>query len=139
MLEFIASQAPVNISAMLTGMFWLIRSVYNYIGVSLLIPFTYFDFNGPGKLSCSFWSLLIQLFICVFGFIVYVVISKRYKQRKREENYDAYMMNVLEDNYIRRFNDIGTKDDPDDVIVIESLSSPYLPAEKTFNDHETRF
>ena len=133
MLEFIASQAPVNMSAMLTGLFWLIRSVYNYIGVSLLIPFTYFDFNGPGKLSCSFWSLLIQLFICVFGFIVYVVISKRYKQRKREENYDAYMMNVLEDNYVRKFDAIGTKDDTDEVIVIESLSSPYLPAEKAFN------
>ena len=47
------------------------------------------------------------------------------------------MMSVLEDNYIRKFNAIDTKDDPDDVIVIESLSSPYLPAEKTFN--ETRF
>ena len=88
-------------------------------------------------LSCSFWSLLIQLFICVIGFIVYVATSKRYKQRQREENYDIYMMNVLEDNYIRKFNAIDTKDDPDDVIVIESLSSPYLPAEKTFN--ETRF
>ena len=40
------------------------------------------------------------------------------------------MMSVLEDNYIRKFNAIDTKDDPDDVIVIESLSFPYLSAEK---------
>ena len=129
-LEFICSQAPVNMSGMLTGIFWLIRGVYVNTGALLLIPFKYLDANGPGKISCSFWSLLIQLFICVFGFIIYIVISKRYKQRKREENYDAYMMNVLEDNYIRKFNEIGTIDESNEVFVIESLRSPYISAEK---------
>ena len=60
-LEFICSQAPVNMNGMLTGMFWLVRAIYINIGAYLLMPFTNFDLNGPGRLDCSFWSLSTQL------------------------------------------------------------------------------
>ena len=120
-LEFIACQAPVNMSGMLTGMFWLIRAIYINIGVFLLIPFTYWELNGPGKISCSFWSLLIQLFICVFGLITYLVASRWYKQRQREESYDIYMRNIVEDNYMRVLANANTNDDKDVIFIVESV------------------
>ena len=103
-LEFICSQAPVNMNGMLTGMFWLVRAIYINIGAYLLMPFTNFDLNGPGRLDCSFWSLSTQLVICVIGLIVYLVSSKWYKPRQREENYDTCIRSVLEDNYMRLFD-----------------------------------
>ena len=39
-LEFICSQAPVNMSGMLIGMFWLVRPIYINVAFFLLIPFT---------------------------------------------------------------------------------------------------
>ena len=116
-LEFIACQAPVNMSGMLTGMFKLIRAVYINIGVFLLIPFTYWDLNGPGKLSCSFWSLLIQLFICIFGLITYLVASRWYKQRQREESNEIYMRNIVVDNYMRVLDNANTNDDKDVIFI----------------------
>ena len=103
-LEFICSQAPVNMSGMLTGMFWLVRAIYINIGAFLLIPFTNLDLNGPGSLNCSFWSLFTQFVICVIGLIVHLILSKWYKPRQREENYDTYNRRVLEDNYMRLFD-----------------------------------
>ena len=98
--EFICSQAPVNMSGMLTGMFWFIRGVYINIGSLLFLPFFFSDINGPSKLSCSFWSLSIQFIICIIGLIVYGYVSRCYKLRQRESNYDASMRIVIENIFI---------------------------------------
>ena len=85
-LEFICSQAPVNMGGMLLGAFWLIRAFYLNIGAVLQLIF-YFPLAAPGKLTCSFWNLLIQVIICIFGVIVNFMVTKMYKRRRRGDEY----------------------------------------------------
>ena len=105
-LEFIISQAPSDMSGMLTGSFWLIQAVYIDIGALLEIPFSARRLDGPGRLSCTFWILLIQLVICVIGIMVFVLVARRYKARKKDDSYnyreaieDVYER-ALEQNYL---------------------------------------
>ena len=96
-LEFICSQAPANMSGMLVGIFWFIRAVYINIG-SL---FSLWNIEGPGRVSCSFWVLVLQVILCVVGMMVYIHIARWYKKRHKDEDYDVYA--VVEATYNRRF------------------------------------
>ena len=100
-LEFICSQAPVNMSGMLTGVFYLIRGVYTSIGPYLQLPFSLKNINGPGKISCSFWILLVQIIICITGTCVYLYVMKWYSRRRRGEDYFA--AKVIEEKYDNYF------------------------------------
>ena len=102
--EFICCQTPNNMVGMIIGIFWSLVIFYRNIGRSLLLPF----FNNPysnvtGKLSCSFYSLVTQSLICVFGLLLYFMASRRYKQRQREDCYDANMRTEIENYFLRNF------------------------------------
>ena len=86
-LEFICSQAPTNMSGMLLGVFWFIRGFYLNIGALLQLPFYFPEVHvdALGKLTCSFWVLLLQAMICVIGVIVNLIVGKYYKRRQRDE------------------------------------------------------
>ena len=96
--EFICSQSPSNMSGMVTGIFWFIRSSYITIGGILVNPF-----RVPGltvsKLTCTFWNLLLQIIICVVGGVVFLYTVKRYQWRKRDE--DFFLQHKVEDIYDR--------------------------------------
>ena len=87
-LEFIISQSPGNMSGMLTGSFWLIQAVYINIGAIIQIPFSALTLDGPGKLPCTFWILLLNLVIGIVGLVVFFIAAKKYKARKKDDNYD---------------------------------------------------
>ena len=61
------------------------------------MPFVLTTLQGPGKLSCLFWNLFLQLVISLLGFILYCCIAKWYQQRQRGDNY--YARNVIEEVY----------------------------------------
>ena len=88
-LEFICSQAPSNMSGMLLGTFWFIRGFYLNIGALLQLPFYFpeFEFDAPGKLTCSFWILLFQSLICILGVFIIFFVGRFYKRRNRGESY----------------------------------------------------
>ncbi len=90
-LELICSQAPANMSGMLLGVFWFIRGFYLNIGALLQLPFFFPEvhLDALGKLTCSFWVLLLQAVICVIGVIVNLMVGKYYKRRQRDEGYHA--------------------------------------------------
>ena len=98
-LEFIISQAPSDMSGMLTGSFWLIQAVYIDIGGLLEIPFSANNIDGPGSLSCTFWILIIQIMICIVGIIVFIIVIRRYKARRKDDSYNY--REVIEDAYER--------------------------------------
>ena len=92
--EFICSQAPANMNGMLIGIFWFIRELYINIGAIITTPF----FKGLGNLTCTFWPLLLQLFILVIGGAVYIVVIKRYQKRQKGDTYD--LQKTVESYYV---------------------------------------
>ena len=101
-LEFICSQAPSNMSGMVLGIFWFMRAFYTNIGALIKIPFSFLDLDGPRKLSCVFWILLLQITICCFGIVIFILVSRWYQHRKKGEDYDIHA--VLEATYERVFD-----------------------------------
>ena len=97
--EFIVSQAPSNLAGMLVGAFWLIQALFLNIGAWLQIPFSALTLDGPGRLPCTFWILLIQILICLSGMVVFVVAVKKYRWRKRDEDYNFQA--IIEETYER--------------------------------------
>ena len=99
--EFISSQAPVDMSGMLTGLFWLLRG--SFINAGQLVQFRFSEGNCSRKRLCVLWIVLIELLLCVIGFIVYIYAVWKYKKRKKETEYDIHR--VVEDTYTRILND----------------------------------
>lgn len=90
--EFISSQAPYEMSGMLTGVFWLTRATYISIGAPLvLLNITYH------QLPCTFWILFVQLIICIPFWIVFIILAMHYQKRSRELEYP--IQRVTEQHY----------------------------------------
>ena len=85
-LEFIISQAPSNMSGMIVGTFFSIHTLYVTIGGI----FIFWNIGGPGRISCSFWVLLIQIGICVIGMIIYILVARWYRRRRKDEDYEVH-------------------------------------------------
>ena len=83
-LEFIISQAPANMSGMIVGTFWFLRTLYINIGHM----FIFWKISDP--VSCSFWVLLIQIGICIIGLIVYMLVARWYRRRRKNEDYEVH-------------------------------------------------
>ena len=102
-LEFICSQAPVHMSGMLTGVFFLIRGLFSNSSIFIQILFQANLFHGPGKLTCSFWLLLVYLIICVIGFLVFIKAVKWYRNRTYGYFYDINaVVEATYDNYFQQ-------------------------------------
>ena len=114
--EFILSQSPSNMTGMLVGAYWLIQAFYINIGSWLQLPFSLLALDGPGKLPCTFWILLIHILICSFGMGVFVIAVKKYQGRQRGENYNYH--SVIEATYDRALRN-------SDKNMEQELSSPY--------------
>ena len=102
MLEFICSQSPINMSGMLTGIFYFTRAVNVAVGFYLQLPFRYVK-TEVGIITCSFWILIIHMVICVTGFTLFIVVTRWYKGRKRSEEFD--LNQTVEDNFEKYLKD----------------------------------
>ena len=87
-MEFIISQAPANMSGMIVGTFWFLRTLYINIGGM----FIFWNIGGPGRISCSFWVLLLQIGICIIGMIIYIFIARWYQRRRKDEDYEVHVV-----------------------------------------------
>ena len=85
-LEFIISQAPANMSGMIVGTIWFLRTLYINIGGI----FIFWNIGGPGRISCSFWVLLSQIGICIIGMIIYILVARWYQRRCKDEDYEVH-------------------------------------------------
>jgi peptide/histidine transporter 3/4 len=94
-LEFICSQAPVNMSGMLTGIFYFIRGFYASLGPCLQLALKRVKSNN--WFTCTFWAILIQIIICLIGIFLFYFTVKWYKGRRRGEEY--YINDAIERKY----------------------------------------
>ena len=102
--EFVCSQAPHDMIAMMTGVFWAFPTIFTAIGYFLELPLLWYEVHGPGnKLTCSFWAVLVQVVVCVVGFIIYTAVARWYSWRLRETNPNIQgMIENKYDNYLSR-------------------------------------
>ena len=116
-LEFICSQAPVNMSGMLTGVYFLIRGIYTSVGPSVEVMLKNIYIK---TFTCTFWILLVQTIICIVGICVFLFVLKWYSQRRRsEEYYPAKAIEEKYDNYFRMQADLETSNSS--TVIISSL------------------
>ena len=52
--------------------------------------FIYWNIGGPGRISCSFWVLLLQIGICIIGMIIYIFVARWYQRRRKDEDYEVH-------------------------------------------------
>ena len=85
-LEFVSAQVPYSMRGVIFGV-----GFCSIITTSVLITVVSLPFQqkrsiwGTGIISCGFWYALVHIVLCIIGCIVSVIITKKYKNRKRED------------------------------------------------------
>ena len=93
--EFICAQTPHQMKGMFIGIFYCMLGVGYAFGFLLMLPF-YLLASIHWPVSCGFWYYLINAMIMLAGFVIFSVVAKCYKQRKRDDptygqaNIEAY-------------------------------------------------
>ena len=126
--EFICSQAPINMSGMITGIYWFLRSTYTSIGNIINKILYLHKFDGAGKLGCNFWILSFHILICFVGFLIFIGVSKWYRHHVRSEQYDT--MAVIEEKFEKRLNISGYDDE-----ISPNMYTPNWSYEGYLNDY----
>lgn len=91
--EFISAQSPQTMKGLLIGVLFAIRGIFKVIITVAILPFSVNEIwesrqmidNPPPIFSCGFGYLL---FICttgLIGFVLFLVVARRYKYRKRDD------------------------------------------------------
>lgn len=83
--EFLCSQAPFGMKGMLIGLFWFLRAILIDVGSVLSIMIHNLHPEGPSKLSCTSWFMLILGVILVSGFVLYALLAHWYVKRVRDD------------------------------------------------------
>ena len=86
--EFICSQSPHSMKGLVFGMFYFIRGLFQCIGVCFHILFRIHW--KLSFISCSSGFYLLNFLIAVITFFVYVLVSRRYRYRVRDERSNEY-------------------------------------------------
>ena len=93
--EFICSQAPKEMSGMLTGVYWLTRACYISIGALIVYIMSFFHLSLQS--SRNFWVILVQLCVCIAFSIILALVSKWYQKRQREQKFP--FRSIVEEYY----------------------------------------
>ena len=86
--EFICSQSPYSMRGLLFGATYCCVMLYFLVGYGIMKPFTKLSTSiswGRETISCEFWYLLLISVILILNSIMVCILSKWYKNRKRED------------------------------------------------------
>ena len=86
--ELISSQSPQHLKGILFGLFYAIKAFYEFLAAIILIPFA--GNWASGIMSCLSAFLLLNLGIGVMTLLIYTVVAKKYKYRKRDDICNYY-------------------------------------------------
>ena len=88
--EFICARSPHAMKGLLIGTFFLIKGVFQFLGITVvLIPFISWDFNTFFP-SCGFVYYLVNILVGLFGLVAYTWVARRYQYRQRDEPDNIY-------------------------------------------------
>ena len=86
--EFVCSQSPYSMRGLLFGAIYCSAVLYLLVGYGIMQAFTKQSTSiswGTDIISCEFWYLLLILIILILNSILVFILSKWYKNRKRED------------------------------------------------------
>ena len=86
-LEFICSQSPYSMKGLLLGIFFSIRSLFQGIAFLSIIPFVSWQIES---LSCGSGFYAMIIVVCLFEFVIFSCVSKRYRYRNMNEPSNEY-------------------------------------------------
>ena len=88
--EFICAQSPHSMKGLLIGTFFAIRGVFQLLGVIFLFaPFTFCKVQSKFPV-CGFTYYLINIVIVLVGIVAFIIVSRRYQYRQRDEPDNIY-------------------------------------------------
>ena len=85
--EFICSQSPHSMKGFLIGMSLAITGLFRFLGAILPIPFSHIQSSFP---SCGMYYYLLNIIIGVFALLIYILVARKYRYRKRDDFCDIY-------------------------------------------------
>ena len=88
--EFLCSQTPFGMHAMIIGFFWLVHSVCIDIGLGIMSLFRHFTFSSSSVLSCTSWYTIMLCLVGLVGLVVYVLTARWYVKRIRDTDLDLH-------------------------------------------------
>ena len=86
--ELISSQSPQHLKGILFGLFYAIKAFYEFLATMIFIPFA--GNWASGIMSCLSAFFLLNLGIGVMTLLIYTVVAKKYKYRKRDDICNYY-------------------------------------------------
>jgi peptide/histidine transporter 3/4 len=86
--EFITAQSPYSMKGFLVGVFFAIMGLFRLIGSLILLPFYlphFWSAEGTSVhvVNCGFGYLLSICTVGIVGFILFLLVSKKYQYRER--------------------------------------------------------
>ena len=98
-LEFILAQGPRSMQGLLIGLWYAYQSVSVLLGVSYLLLHSYQHFQ--------YWLTVLNTCLAVISFTIFIIISRWYKYRQREESSEINRQAIIEEYTERQL--IGVK------------------------------
>lgn len=99
--EFICSQSPQSMKGLLFGLLYAIRGLFLCLATILAVPF--WLYWKSHLLSCRLGYLLMNIVIGIVSLLIYALIARRYKYRKRDDICNEYQ--YAEDYYSKHLSD----------------------------------
>ena len=88
--EFIIAQSPHEMKGFLLGLLFAFNGIVKLIGYNLYRPFQLLPASIP--ISCGFYYYLTQTFLLSFVFIIFLILSKHYKLRVRNNPVNIHII-----------------------------------------------
>ena len=88
-LEFILAQGPRSMQGLLIGLWYAYQSVYVLVVVPSLLLRSYQNFH--------YWLTVLNTCLAVLSLIVFIIISRWYKYRQREESSEINRQAIIEE------------------------------------------
>jgi peptide/histidine transporter 3/4 len=103
-LEFISAQSPHSMKGLLVGIFFALQGFFQLLGYIISLPFSITDswtnsHPVPSIISCGFIYFLATGIIGLIGFILFLIVAKKYKYRRRDDN--NFNQIKIEEVYVR--------------------------------------
>ena len=98
-LEFISAQSPYSMKGLLVGMSFAIQGFSQLIGYLVILPVSLAKSWTDVTISCGFIYLLIICIIGLGGLILFSLVARKYKYRKRDD--ENFSQREVEEVYSR--------------------------------------
>ena len=91
--EFISAQSPQTMKGLFIGVSFAVQGIFKVIVTVAILPFSVNEIweskemveNPPPIVNCGFGYLLFICVIGLIGFVLFLVVARRYKYRKRDD------------------------------------------------------